>query len=100
LGVSVAGILAGASPLIAKFLSRARAYPNEDTRRVVLPHHLPGFGAESKVDPKDGLSSAWHDRLRTRINILAWRGFGVWSFVCQMLCLAIFDVVGRWWASD
>ena len=31
--------------------------------------------------------------------LLAWRGFGVWSLVCQMLCLAIFEVVGLWWVS-
>ncbi len=105
-GLTIAGLLAAVSPLIARFYHEPRLVP------VTILVSL-GFPISSlAVVQRASLTRQMDFRSLGLIDIgnatvsgiiavfLAWSGFGVWSLVAQMLSLAIFEVVGLWCVSD
>jgi O-antigen/teichoic acid export membrane protein len=105
-GVALAGLLAAASPLIARFYHEPRLMPITISvglcfpiaslgiiQKVILTRHM-DFRALGLIDFGTVIISGM------AAIVLAWRGFGVWSLVCQMLCLALVEVAGLWWLSN
>jgi O-antigen/teichoic acid export membrane protein len=105
-GIVLAGILAGASPLIAKFYREPRLIPIVLLVGLCFPINSLGLVQKASLTRQMdfralGLIDIGNVTISGIIAIvLAWRGLGVWSLVCQMLCMTIFEVVGLWWFSS
>lgn len=104
-GTVLAGILAGASPLIAKFYQEPRLIPVVLLVSLCFPINSLGLVQRASLTRQmDFRALSLIDIGNVTISgiiaiVLAWRGFGVWSLVCQMLCFTIFEVAGLWWFS-
>jgi O-antigen/teichoic acid export membrane protein len=102
-GIVLAGILAGASPLIAKFYREPRLIPVALLVGLCFPISSLGLVQKARLTREmnfraRGLIDVCSVTVSGAIAIvLAWRDFGVWSLVWQMLCMSIFEVVGLWW---
>lgn len=102
-GVALAGILAGASPLIAKFYREPRLIPVVLLIGLCFPISSLGLVQKAILTRQMNFRAlGLIDFSSVTVSgiiaiILAWRGFGVWSLVCQILCMTIFEVVGLWW---
>ena len=105
-GIILAGILAGASPLIAKFYREPRLIPIVLLVGLCFPINSLGLVQKASLTREmDFRSLGLIDFGNVTISgiiaiVLAWRGFGVWSLVCQMLCMTIFEVAGLWCFSS
>ena len=105
-GIILTGFLAGVSPLISRFYGEPRLTPIVILIGLCFPITSLGL-VQKAILTRDmnfralGLIDIGNVTMSGLIAIfLAWRGFGVWSLVCQMLSSAIFEVAGIWWASD
>ena len=102
-GVLLSGLLAGAAPIIARFYKEPRLTPIVMLVGLCFPINALGLVQKAiltrRMDFRAlGLIDFSNVTLSGIIAIvLAWRGFGVWSLVCQMLCMTIFEVFGLWW---
>jgi O-antigen/teichoic acid export membrane protein len=105
-GIVLGVVLASASPLIAKFYREPRLIPIVLLVGLCFPINSLGLVQKASLTRQMdfralGLIDIGNVTLSGVIAIvLAWRGFGVWSLVCQMLCLTIFEVAGLWWFSS
>lgn len=105
-GTALAGLMSGVSPLIAKFYREPRLIPIVILVGLCFPLSSLGLVQKAILTRKmDFRSLGLIDFGIATISgiiaiVLAERGFGVWSLVYQMLCLAILEVVGLWWVSS
>jgi O-antigen/teichoic acid export membrane protein len=105
IGIVLAGILYVSSPLIARFYREPRLIPIMMFTCLCFPINAMGLVQMASLTRQMNFRSlGLIDFGNVTISgivaiVLARRGFGVWSLVCQMLCLAVFGVVGLWYAS-
>ena len=105
-GIAIAALLAGASPLIARFYKQPRLIAVTMLISLCFPINSLGLVQKAKFTRQmDFRSLGLVDVGNVVVSglvagFLAWRGFGVWSLVAQMLSLAIGEVVGLWLLSD
>jgi PST family polysaccharide transporter len=104
-GITVAGVLAGTSPLIARLYREPQLIPIVILVGLCFPINSLGLVQRASLTRKMdfrglGLIDLGSVTVSGIVAIaLACWGLGVWSLVCQMLCLAISGVVGLWWVS-
>lgn len=105
-GVVLGGLLAASSPLIARFYHEPRLIPVTVLISLCFPIGSVAIVQRSRLTRQmDFRSLGLIDIVNVTISgfiaiMMGWLGFGVWSLVCQILCLAIFEVIGLWLASD